>query len=67
MATTALTAAAATLHALSQSLVLADSDRTAATAAHSDRFLRIYSDTLRDQLSDVQTTLKQLSPRNRDR
>lgn len=61
------TAAAATLHALSQALVLGDSDRGAVWAAHTDRFLRIYSDTLRDQLSDVQTTLKQLSPRNRNR
>jgi len=61
------TAAAATLHALSQALVLADSDRNAAWVGHSERFLRIYSDTLRDQLSDVQTTLKQLSPRNRNR
>ena len=61
------TAAAATLHALSQSLVVADPDRSAAWTAHRDHFLRIYSDTLRDQLSDVQTTLKQLAPRNRDR
>lgn len=61
------TLAAATLHALSQALVLADPDRAAAWAAHTDHFLRIYSDTLRDQLSDVQTTLKQLSPRNHDR
>lgn len=61
------TAAAATLHALSQSLALDDSDRAAGWAAHTDHFLRIYSDTLRDQLSDVQTTLKQISPRNRDR
>ena len=61
------TAAAATLHALSQSLVVADPDRSAAWAAHREHFLRIYSDSLRDQLSDVQTTLKQLAPRNRDR
>ncbi len=61
------TAAAATLHALSQALVLADPNRGATWAAHTDHFLRIYSDTLRDQLADVQTTLKQLAPRNRDR
>ena len=48
-------------------LRLSDPDRGAAWAAHTDRFLRIYSDTLRDQLSDVQTTLKQLAPRNGDR
>ena len=60
-------AAAAALHGLSQALALADPDRGAAWAAHNDRFLRVYSDTLRDQLSDVQTTLKQLAPRNGDR
>ena len=61
------TAAAAMLHALSQALAVADPDRGAARAAQPERFLRIYSDTLRDQLSDVQTTLKQLAPRNGDR
>ena len=60
-------AAAATLHALSQALALADTDRGVTWAAHNDRFLRVYSDTLRDQLADVQTTLKQLAPRNGDR
>lgn len=61
------TAAASTLHALSQALVQADPSRGGDQTAHADRFLRIYSDTLRDQLSDVQTTLKQISPRARDR
>lgn len=60
-------AAAAALHGLSQALALADPDRGATWNAHNDRFLRVYSDTLRDQLSDVQTTLKQLAPRNGDR
>lgn len=60
-------AAAASLHAISQALVLSDPDRGAAWAAHTDHFLRIYSDTLRDQLSDVQTTLKQLAPHNSGR
>ena len=61
------TAVASTLHALAQSLAMSDSDRGVGWAAHTNHFLRIYSDTLRDQLSDVQTTLKQMSPRNRDR
>ncbi len=61
------TAAAAALHGLSQALALADPDRAAAWNAQTDRFLRVYSDTLRDQLSDVQTTLKQLAPHNGDR
>jgi DNA-binding MurR/RpiR family transcriptional regulator len=61
------TAAAASLHALSQALALADPERGSIWAEHNDRFLRVYSDTLRDQLSDVQTTLKQLAPHNGDR
>jgi DNA-binding MurR/RpiR family transcriptional regulator len=60
------TAASATLHALSQALALADTDRGAAWAVHSDRFLRVYSDTLRNQLSDVQTTLKQMATHAED-
>lgn len=61
------TAAAASLHALSQALALTDPDRGTVWAEHNDHFLRVYSDTLRDQLSDVQTTLKQLAPHNGDR
>jgi DNA-binding MurR/RpiR family transcriptional regulator len=60
-------AAAATLHGLSQALALAETDRGASWAEHNDRFLRVYADTLRDQLADVQTTLKQLAPHNGDR
>jgi DNA-binding MurR/RpiR family transcriptional regulator len=60
-------AAAATLHGLSQALALSETDRGATWAAHNDRFLRVYSDMLRDQLADVQTTLKQLAPHNGDR
>lgn len=60
-------AAASTLHALSQALVLSDMDRGVTWAAHTDHFLRVYSDTLRDQLSDVQTTIKQLAPHNGNR
>jgi 6-phospho-3-hexuloisomerase len=60
-------AAAAALHGISQALALADIDRGATWAAHNDRFLRVYADTLRDQLADVQTTLKQLAPHNGDR
>jgi DNA-binding MurR/RpiR family transcriptional regulator len=60
-------AAAASLHAISQALALSDPDRSSAWAVNTDRFLRIYSDTLRDQLSDVQTTIKQMTPRNGDR
>ncbi len=60
-------AAAAALHALSQALALADPDRGAAWSTHTDHFLRVYSDTLRDQLAGVQTTLKQLAPHNGDR
>lgn len=60
-------AVAAALHGLSQALALTEPERGAAWNAHNDRFLRVYSDTLREQLSDVQTTLKQLAPRNGDR
>jgi len=59
------TAAAGALHALSQAIAASDAEKAARWAANNDSYLRTYSDTLRDQLADVQTTLKQRSTRAR--
>ncbi len=59
------TAAAGALHALSQAIANSDAEQGARWTAHNDAYLRTYSDTLRDQLADVQTTLKQRTARAR--
>lgn len=61
------TAAACALHALSQAIAASDAEQGARWTAHTDTYLRSYSDTLRDQLADVQTTLKQRTAKARNR
>lgn len=60
------TAAAGALHALSQAVALEDADQAKRSTKHAEQYLRTYSDTLRDQLADVQTTLKHLTAKARN-
>lgn len=55
-------AIASVLHALAQALALNGPDVGANWASRTDRFLKIYSETLSQQLVDVRTAVRQLAP-----
>lgn len=55
-------AIASVLHALSQAIALAEPDAGADRLAKTDRFLKIYSETLKNQVPDVRAAMRQLAP-----